>query len=197
MAVAMGSSRVDAGMTLSQLGTNTTTPLDFAGFSNNPATANDGYGFGGHTGQYVMFFHRATSATSAWGTTVGTGAATAPLNFTVTALAGQTVTVDSISVTQTSGTDIQYYFQEAGATRGASTLYATADTTVDIPLTSSVTVADGASKTFTINMTSGGYNQAAYINNIGVNGSVIPEPATMSLLGLAGIGAFVIRRFRM
>jgi len=125
LTTALGATSVVGGLEISQLGTNTTTQLDYAGLNASPVTDNDGFGFGGHYGQYVMFFHRATTADSAWGTTVGTGAATAPLNFTVTALAGQTVTVDSISVMQTSGTDILYYFQEAGMTKGAQTLIAT------------------------------------------------------------------------
>ena len=198
LTTALGATSVVGGLEMSQLGTNTTTQLDYAGLNAGPATDNDGFGFGGHGGQIVMFFHRAVSGNpSAWGSQVGTGADTAPLNFTVTVDPGYSVTITNVSINQTSGTDILYFFQEAGATTGASTLYATANTTVDIPLSSSIVVAGGTSKTFTLLVNSGGYNQAAYINNIGVNGSVIPEPATMSLLGLAGIGAFVVRRFRM
>ena len=79
-----------------------------------------------------MFFHRAVSGNpSAWGSQVGTGADTAPLNFTVTVDPGYSVTITNVSINQTSGTDILYFFQEAGATSGASTLHATAHTPVD------------------------------------------------------------------
>ena len=197
MAVAMGATSVATGATLSQLGTNTTTQLDFGGFNNTTATDNDGFSFGSNSGNSLLWFYRAASGQpSAWGSTVGTGAATAPLNFTVTADAVHDVTIESVSIDQKTGTDFIYYLQEAGTTRGTPHTIANAGIE-DVALDSSVTILAGTSKTFTLLLNSGAYNQVDWINGIAVNGSVVPEPATFGMMALASLGAFVVRKFRM
>ena len=199
MAVAMGATSVTTGVALSQLGTNTTTQLDFGGFNNTTATVNDGFSFGGGGGNSVMWFYRAESGqASAWGSAAGTGVATAPLNFTVTADATHAVTIDSVSVDQETGTDFIYHLQEAGAIAGAGHTIATASVQ-EISLGSPITIAAGTSKTFTLLLNSGGFNQVDWLDGIAINGStsVIPEPATLGLVGLVSVGILIIRRFRM
>ena len=181
MAAAMGSVNTAAGATLSQLGTNTTTQLDFGGFNNTTATDNDGFSFGSNGGNSLLWFYRAESGQpSAWGSTVGTGKATAPLNFTVTADAAHDVTIKSVSIDQKTSTDFIYYLQEAGTTRGTGHTIADAGIE-DVALDSPVTVAAGTSKTFTLLLNSGGYNQVDWFNGIVVNGTITAGSA--SLLG--------------
>lgn len=197
--VALGSSNVGPGMTASQLFINPS--HDFAGFANVPGSANDGFGFGDNSGQAVMFFHRANYFTSAGTTTWGNPNATpgidttvvnSPISFSVSASGAPSVTIESLTLNRLAGPDLLINFQEAGATAGASPPAGNQSATAF--LNSPVVITSGETKTFTVNFNSGFLNSGHSLNNITLNGTVVPEPTAGIMLGLGAIALAVRRR---
>ena len=174
MPVALQPSSLAGGLSLSMLGTNTTTALDFAGFNNIPGTDNDGFGFGNAGSGQVMFLTRAVSGVpSAWGASVGTEASSATLNFTLTADAGHSIIVERIFISSQGAQVAQSLiaFQEAGAVAGANSP-ALGTGTVEAVLNAPVGIAPGMSKTFSMVFNSGAYNSALYLDNIAIDGII-------------------------
>ena len=87
-----------------------------------------------------------------------------------------------------------FQFQEAGAAVGPSV---TANSNGDFIalLNAPVVIGPGATKTFTFNLNSGGLNTNIILNDITLNGSVVPEPSAGILLGLGAL-ALTLRRRR-
>ena len=85
-------------------------------------------------------------------------------------------------------------FQEENAAQGTFVpdLGGAGFTTVN--LAAPVAIAAGTSKTFTISIDSYVHGANTYLDNVAVNGSVIPEPATIGLMGLAGVALIGLRR---
>lgn len=212
-AARMASSNNASGVTVSSLSFNDS----FSDFGPGavPNDVHDGIGFGGNSGQQVMFLHRANyfdgSAVpsprptladyTTWGNgnVEGTGAdlssnSNAPFAFTVTAGATETVTVESFTVERLKGAATIFQFQEAGAAVGPNV---TANSNGDFIalLNAPVVIGPGATKTFTFNLNSGGLNNNIILNDITLNGSVVPEPSTGILLGLGAL-ALTLRRRR-
>lgn len=211
-AVALSASSVAAGVTVSGLAFNDS--FDFAGLSNAPNSVHDGYGFGDNGGAAVVFVHRANyfdgsavppkenaSDYTSWGNggTDGTGDnlsanGNAPVVFTVSADAGQTITLESLTFDLHSGADTIVQFQAAGAAVGSSvTLTSNGDFVV--ALNDPVVIASGQSKSFTFNLNSGSLNSSIMLDDITLNGTVVPEPSSTALLGLGGL-ALILRRRR-
>jgi hypothetical protein len=88
-----------------------------------------------------------------------------------------------------------WYFQEAGATKGASTTVNANLTSFDVLLNAPVTITSGQTKTFTINANSGAFDSGTNLNDYTLNCSVVPEPTTGILLGLLGVMG-LLRRLR-
>ena len=171
---AMGAIKLIPEARLSPLGTNTTTRLDFAGFANVPGEPYDGFGYGGNSGSKVIFLKRSTqNVETAWGI-VPTAEATAPLNFTITAEEGSVLKIESLTITSSGGTGSStlFSFQEAGETNGDFVVLGTG--TINVDLLAPVIVE--TSKTFTVLMNSYVHGAAIYLDNITVNGAVVPEP---------------------
>lgn len=158
-----------------------------------PNGVHDGLGFGTDGGQDVVFLHRANyfdnSAVpdprptsldySSWGngTQAGTGATltangNAPIVFTVTAGESHCVRVDGITVSRTSGADIIFQVQEAGAPVGPGVTLNVATPVANVLLATPSVVGPGQTKTFTINLNSGALNTSTNINHITLNGTV-------------------------
>jgi hypothetical protein len=203
----MASSNNAAGVTVSNLMFNDS--FEDFGPGAVPNDANDGIGFGGNSGQEVMFLHRANyfdggAPAGKWtsfgnGTQAGTGAdlssnGNAPFAFTVTAGASETVTVESLSVDWLTSADIIFQFQEAGESVGSSVTFNGGNPSGDVLLTSPVVIGPGETKTFSFNVNSGALDTKHLINAFGVNGTVIPEPGSLALLGLGGL--LIARRRR-
>jgi hypothetical protein len=161
-----------------------------------PTGAHDGFGFGVNGGDNVIILKRAnyfnnsavpsprptTNDYTSWGggAGVGTGAnlsaiGNAPISFTVSADPLATVTVVSLTVDFTSGSDIIFEFQEAGAPVGAGATLRSSTPLATIPLPAPVEISPGQTKTFTINVNSGSLNSSHNIDSIAVNG-MIPSP---------------------
>lgn len=191
----LASSSVASGATISGLIMNT----DGGGFGFRdfglgvvPNDEHDGYGFGGNDGEQVMFIHRATyfdaSAVpsprptaddytsfgpgSGQGTTAGLGNGNAPVSFTVTADAGKTVTVESVTGRKWSGETFILGIQRAGETPGSTVSLAGIDATATAFLAKPITVSDGDTQTFTMNFNSGVLNSFHNLNGFELNGTV-------------------------
>jgi hypothetical protein len=158
-----------------------------------PNDVHDGIGFGGNNGQQVAFLHRAAyfdNSTvpnprpteedyTSWGngTEAGTGAnltgnGSAPISFTVTADAGNKVTVESLTVDWTSGASLIVQLQEADATPIAGITFNATNPIGCVFLNAPVVVDPGQTKTFTINLNSGSLNTFSNINGFALNGMV-------------------------
>lgn len=221
VATALESSNLDAGVsTLSSLQFNSSGGFGFdvAGPNNVPNTINDGYGFGGNSGEDVAFIHRATyfdgsavpsprptadhytsfGAGAGEGTGAALGNGNAPISFTITAGA-QDVQVDSLTIDTTAGNaPLIVSFQEAGASVGNAVTLNGGNLNDTSVLSSAVVVGAGQTKTFTINLNSGSLDSAHIVNEFVLNGSVIPEPGTLSMIGAIGVAVlFIRRRFMM
>ena len=197
MPVAMGATSVVAEATLSELLTNTTFQLDFAGFNNVPNTDYDGYGFGAniHASKVIFFYRAEQYYETAWFINNNMSAAVQPLNFTVTAEPGCMITVESITITPGARIYTVYACQEALTGTVLGTTYGT-DTydPLEVPLDTPVEISS-TSKTFTIYMNSVAYGTPNQFDNIAVNGTVVPEPVTIGILGLATFGLIIFQRF--
>ena len=215
------SSGVPAGATISGLSFNSS--FTDVGPGAVPNDVHDGIGFGGNSGDQVIFLHRANyfdgspvfpamdgagrfresaSDYTSWGNgaTHGTGGdlssnGNAPIAFTVSADLGQTVTVDSLTIDFTSGGASIWEIQEAGAAVGPSGTSNGANPLITVLLNAPVVVGSGLSKTFTINVNSGATNSNHNIDGLALNGTVapIPEPSAAILLGVGAL-ALVRRR---
>ena len=182
---------VPPGTTVSGLAFNTSF-IDF-GPGVAPTGAHDGFGFGVNSGDSVAFLKRANyfdSSTvpnprptsqnyTSWGSgsAAGTGAnlaanGNAPISFTVTAGARSTVTVVSLTVDFTSGSNIIFQFQEAGAAPGAGATLSASNRLATVSLATPVVIDPGETKTFTINLNSGALNTNHNIDGITLNGAV-------------------------
>ena len=194
MAVAMAASSVIPEATFSELLTNTTTRYVFAGFNNLPGGDYDGYGFGDHYGNKVTFLLRAALSYESAYAQSDTSAAVQPYNFTLTTDATHPIVVSNLTITSTGGEGAQtiFAFQEAGEAKGSDFVLGTG--TVDVNLNAPVIVAADTSKTFTIHMNSGAYGSKIFLDNIAVNGAVIPEPFTLCLFGFGVFGLMISRR---
>ena len=171
-----------------------------------PSGSHDGFGFGVNSGDNVTTLKRANyfnnSAVpsprptpndySSWGAGagVGTGAnlsaiGNAPISFTVSADPLAAVTVVSLTVDFTSGSDIIFEFQEAGAPVGAAASLRSSAPLATIPLPTPVEIGPGQTKTFTININSGSLNSSHNIDSIALNGMIVapPFPITMRPMG--------------
>ena len=171
-----------------------------------PSGSHDGFGFGSNSGDNVIILKRAnyfnnsavpspkptTNDYSSWGAGagVGTGAnltaiGNAPISFTVSADSLAAVTVVSLTVDFTSGSDIIFEFQEAGAPVGADATLRSSTPLATIPLPAPVEIGPGQTKTFTININSGNLNSSHNIDSIAVNGMIAapPFPTSMRPMG--------------
>lgn len=195
----LASSSVAVGTTLTGLAINAS--FDDFGPGVIPSGNNDGFGFGGNSGEQALFWHRATSGTSStWGNPstaagVDTTVANSPMSFTVTAGAFTEVTIDSISIDALPANTAAYivHFQEAGATPANPGVTANGGNSFDITVAANggpVVIAAGTSKTFTINWNSGSFDSSHVINQINLNGSTasVPTPAALP----AGLGLIVM-----
>lgn len=188
LASALGSSNVAAGLTLSPLSMNSS--FDFAGFNNVPTSVNDGYGFGGNTGQSVLFLHRANydndspspnprpeGRVTSWGPANGAGISTsvtgATLSFTVSTNPFTTLTVNRLLVEGTGqGSDYLVRFQSADAAAGQSP--AAGRSAMTIWLNGPVVLGPSETRVFTVNLDSGALNSGHLINTISLFGSTAP-----------------------
>lgn len=168
------SSGSPSGVTVSSLSINPSV-ADF-GLGTVPSGNDDGMGFGGNQGEQTLFWHRANffnpnTPSTTWGipgvtTGIDTTVANAPMSFTVTASATHSVTVESITIDANSTTNSIVYVQEAGQAAGTGV----AGVDITVPLNEPVSIAAGASKTFTINWNSGALDSKLIITQIDVNG---------------------------
>ena len=97
------------------------------------------------------------------------------------------------------GSATLWAFQEENAAQGAFVEVPGSPGSATTFLNSSVVIAEGTSKTFTMSVNSYVHGAAQYLDYLQVNGSVdaIPEPATFGLMGLMGAALIGLRRFRM
>ncbi|MBT6406982.1 MAG: hypothetical protein HOK06_05205, partial [Rhodospirillaceae bacterium] len=175
------SSSPAAGVSLSSLAINP----DVTDFGNGAVPSGDdaGLGFGGNTGEQVVFWHRAnytnTNApagkTPAWGVPgvdagIDTTVANAPMSFMVTAESWSTLTVEGLLINNSNGDGgCNAHFQEAGQAAGSANgggLNALA------PLIEPVVIAPGTTKTFTINWSGDALDIKQNINRIDLRGTV-------------------------
>ena len=63
-----------------------------------------------------------------------------------------------------------------------------------VALNAPVVIASGQSKSFTFNLNSGSLNSSLILDDITLNGSVIPEPSAGILLGLGALALTMRRR---
>ncbi len=191
-------SNVPQGAAVSTLNFNDS--FTFAGVNATPSGDNDGFGFGGNSGDTVIFIDRANYNDSAapvggwtsWGpgSTAGTGSnlaanGNAPIAFTVTADPVSTVVIDSLILDWTGGQSfLTLQFQEAGATPGTPVFVPSGtlqDTWFIIPLAAPVVVSPGQSKTFTVNLDSNGLNSNHYVDGLALEGTVETQPLPPSI----------------
>ncbi|MEM6748859.1 MAG: dockerin type I domain-containing protein [Planctomycetota bacterium] len=194
----LDSSGVASGLTLSSLGLGSNGTLEDAGVNALPGSTNDGFGFGGAGANQVMFWDRAANGvTSSWGTfatpgtsnpdgantTVATADNIAGMNFTITADAGQIVTVEDVFISAPGSPDYLVAFQPAG---DLGPDVNSADTSNDgaddarAAIGGPFVILPGQSQDFTIAWNSGGFNQRILLNQIDVNGSVAPAGSATS-----------------
>lgn len=185
----LASSSVVGGATISGLVMNSSGGFGFrdVGVNAVPNNEHDGYGFGGNGGEQVMFTHRAnyfdgagtdpvndyTSFASSLdqGTTAGLGDGNAAVSFTVTADAGKTVTVESVTCHKVSGDAFILGIQRAGETFG-TTVTLVGNATDTAYLATPITVSDGDTQTFTMSFNSGALNTVHNLNEFILNGTV-------------------------
>ncbi len=196
MPVAMGASSVIAGATFSELLTNTTTVLTFAGFNNMPGGNYDCYSFGNAGGAAVIFLKRSESGFDTAYDKPDTSTDVQPLNFTVGADASSIIVVSNITIhaTWASGSAVIFRFQEADAAVGTDSAEFGGDAIGTIDLDSPVSISAGSSKAFTIHLNSYVHGAQVGVDYIQVNGAVIPEPFTIGLLGFGAFGLMILRR---
>jgi autotransporter-associated beta strand protein len=160
-----------------------------------PGGAHDGIGFGGNSGDSVLFLKRANynddspvpdprptvESYTSWGpgNTAGPGSnlsanGNAPITFTVTADAVSTITIVSLTVDFTSGALVNFQLQAAGATPGgtAVTVSGAQNSKFTVPLPAPVIIGPGQARSFTINLDSRALNSASNIDGIALNGTV-------------------------
>ena len=220
VSTALSSSNLDAGVSiLSSLQFNTSGGFGFdsAGVNAVPDTLNDGYGFGGNSGEQVAFIHRATyfdgssvpdprptvddytsfGEGALEGTTAALGNGNAPLSFSITA-GLQGLRIDSLMIdTTNANADLIVGFQRAGDAAGSTVTLNSGNLMDTADLTSSIVVSAGTSQTFTISLNSGSLNTGHVVNEFVLNGAVIPEPGTYALMaGTLALGAVMLRRRR-
>lgn len=204
MPVALGASSVASGLTVTPLNVNASF-VDFAGFNNLPGSVNDCYGFGGNSGELLLFIHRANyfndsptpdprpvGGVTTWGEAVNfpgvdTTVPNAPLSFTITTDSLTTATLNSVNIAGVGiGNVYLAGFQEAGATFGlaseASNISAVA------PLRSPVVIGPSQSKTFTINLNSGVLNSDHAFNTVSVSGSISTAGNTYAIWAATNAG---------
>lgn len=194
----LASSSVASGASVSGLAINAS--FDDFGPGVVPSGNNDGFGFGGNSGEQVIFWHRATSGTpSTWGNPGGLGAnttvANSPMSFTVTAGAFTEVTIDSISIDAITPNTAAYivHFQEAGATPANPGVTGNGGNAFDITVSANsgpIVIDAGTSKTFTVNWNSGAFDSTHLINGLSLNGSTVSVPTPAALP--AGLGLIVM-----
>ena len=186
-------SDVAEGATISGLSFNDS----FTDFGPNavPNDVHDGFGFGGNSGDRVIFLHRATyfdgsdvpdprptlDDYTSWGTgsNQGTGAdlssnGNAAISFTVEADELSNITVDSLTVDFTSGGGCIWQIQEAGAPEGAQGTVNSGNPLLTVALNAPVVIGPGETKTFTINVNSGALNSLHNIDGLALNGFRTP-----------------------
>ena len=156
-----------------------------------PNDLHDGFGFGGNSGDRVIFLHRATyfdgsdvpdprptlDDYTSWGigSNQGTGAdlssnGNAAISFTIEADELSIITVDSLTVDFTSGGACIWQIQEAGAAEGAQGTVNSGNPLLTVALNAPVVIGAGESKTFTINVNSGALNSLHNIDGLSLNG---------------------------
>lgn len=206
----LASSGTVSGLTVSQLVINDN--HDDFGVGTVPSGDNDGFGFGGNSGEQNMFIHRANyfnpgapeGERTTWG---GPGAAgvdttvlNSPISFSVATDASTSATIESLFFNGTpDGAPTILYFQEAGATAGSSVTANSASSYVATALLDAP-IAIGPNQTiiFTLNVNSGGLDTKHIVNQLDLQGTtVIPEPSQAGLLiGAVGLLWVGIRRRR-
>lgn len=160
-----------------------------------PNDVHDGFGFGGNSGDRVIFLHRATyfdgsdvpnprptlDDYTSWGigSNQGTGAdlssnGNAAISFTVEADELSNITVDSLTVDFTSGGACIWQIQEAGASEGAQGTLNSGNPLLTVALNAPVVIGPGETKTFTINVNSGALNSLHNIDGLALNGFRTP-----------------------
>ncbi len=153
--------------------------------SNGVATNYDGIGFGGNSGEQVMFLHRATffdgdavpnprptvddytsfGTGAAQGTTVGNGDGNAPVSFTVNNTGTESVNVVGLKVHITSGSSgLIFGIQEAGAAPGTTATVTVGSTATAYLSGGGVVVGSGQTKTLTINLDTGALHSNQSVN---------------------------------
>lgn len=175
------SSGAATGVTLSSLALHPEV-TDF-GYGGVPSGDDDGAGYGGNSGEHVLFWHRANytndtapvDKVTTWGvpgvdTGIDTTVANAPMSFTLTAGATQTITVERLLIISSNGTGgCRAHFQEAGQTAGGAHS-GWGDSLV--PLNEPVVIAPGTTKTFTINWSGDELDIKQNIDHIDLHGSI-------------------------
>lgn len=175
------SSNPATGVTLSPLALH----AEVTDFGNGvvPSGDDDGAGFGGNSGEHVMFWHRANytndsapvDKVTSWGvpgvdTGIDTTVANAPMSFTLTAGAAQTITVERLLIFASDGTgDCRAHFQEAGQPAGGG--HAGWQESL-VPLNEPVVIAPGTTKTFTINWSGDELDIKQNIDRIDLRGTI-------------------------
>lgn len=206
----LASSGTVSGLTVSQLFINDNHD-DFGVFT-VPSGDNDGFGFGGNSGEQNMFIHRADYFNNAqaplgerttWG---GPGAAgvdttvlNSPISFSVATDASTSATIESLFFNGTpDGATTILYFQEAGATAGSSATANSASSYVATALLDApIVIGPNQTITFTLNVNSGNLDSKHIVNQLDLQGTVIPEPSQAGLLiGAVGLLWIGIRRRR-
>ena len=179
---------VVGGATISGLTMNSSGGFGFrdVGVDAVPNDEHDGFGFGGNGGEDVMFAARAnyfdgggtdsvndytSFGGSDQGTTAGLGDGNAAVSFTVTADAGKTVTVESVTCHKVSGDAFILGIQRAGETFG-TTVTLGGNATDTAYLATPITVSDGDTQTFTMSFNSGALNTGHNLNEFILNGTV-------------------------
>ena len=161
-----------------------------------PNDVHDGFGFGGNSGDRVIFLHRATyfdgsdvpdprpalDDYTSWGqgSAQGTGAdlssnGNAAISFTVEADELSIIRVDSLTVDFTSGGACIWQIQEAGAAEGVGGTLNSGNPLITVALNAAVVIGAGESKTFTINVNSGALNSLHNIDGLSLNGFRAPS----------------------
>ncbi|MDA7639811.1 PEP-CTERM sorting domain-containing protein [bacterium] len=214
-AARLASSSVSTGATISGLSFNDS--FTDVGPGAVPNDVHDGFGFGGNSGDQVIFLHRANyfdgspvpsprptvNDYTSWGqgSANGTGGdlssnGNAPILFTVGADALSSVTVDSLTIDFTSGGASIWQIQEAGAAEGSPGTLNPGNPLITVALNAPVVIGAGETKTFTINVNSGALNSLHNIDGLALNGTVasIPEPSSGILLCLGALALTKRRR---
>lgn len=168
--------------------------------ANGVATNYDGIGFGGNSGEQVMFLHRATffdgSAVppkpkasdytsfgegGSQGTTAGDGDGHAPISFTVENTGTEDVNIIGLKSHMLGPDAFIFGIQEAGAAPGPTTTLGSGGTGTAMLAGSGVVVGAGQTKTFTVSVNSGKLDSKHSVNYFELISGAPPVVATLEI----------------